>query len=550
MALPPSHLQELLPDSTVLSLESIQFDGDHVSICVCTRSSAAHCPICARTSRSVHSRYVRRLKDLPWHGAKVEVRVRARRFRCRNPDCERKIFAERIPSVTLNHGQQTRRLSETLRLIGYMLGGNPGARLSQRLGIQSSSDTILRRLKIGSETETPSVRVLGIDDWAWRRGQRYGTLLVDLEGHRVLELLPDRSALTVTRWLQAHPEVEVISRDRAGAYAEAAETGAPNAIQVADRFHLMCNFGSAVERALEQKMPLIREAMRRDCNQQQENKTEAKPNTTAQARKDECRERRLKRYNETVEMFNRGMSQAEICRATGMEKKTVRRFLQAGVFPERARPRRRAAQLDGFQPYLRQRWTEGCHNATQLWREIRSKGYPGGRGMVAQFVSKLRIKGTRSPRDSAGRRATKLVSPKAVAMLLTKPKEELDPGAHAALPLLLRHCPELAELQQLGRDFQQAFQLHSVEAFTAWMERAARSTFGAIHRFATGLRRDEAAIAAAVSLPWSNGQVEGQVHRLKLIKRQMYGRAGFQLLRRRVLPYKYDRCPANSYRAP
>src|SRR5437762_10269764 len=230
---------------------------------------------------------------------------------------------------------------------------------------------------------------------AWRRGQRYGTVLVDLEAHRVIELLPDRSTQTLTRWLYAHPEVEVISRDRAGAYVEAAEKGAPQAIQVADQFHLMCNFSSAVERVVEQKMPLIREAMRRDCNSQQQEHETAKRKTAAQARKDECRERRLKRYNETIEMYKHGISQAEICRATGMEKKTVRRFLQAGVFPERARPRSRPAQLDSSQTYLRQRWGEGCHNATQLWREIKNKGYPGGRGMVAQFVSKLRLKGTK-----------------------------------------------------------------------------------------------------------------------------------------------------------
>jgi len=433
-----------------------------------------------------------------------------------------------------------------------MLGGNPGERLSRRLGIQTSSDTILRRLKVEDETTKAEVQILGIDDWAWRSGQRYGTLLVDLETRRVVEVLPDRSCQTMTKWLQMHPELEVISRDRAGVYAEAAEKGAPQAIQVADRFHLVCNFSAAVHRVMEQKMPQIREAIRRDCEHPpQEHESDGmKAKTAAQARRDERRERRLERYNQVIEMYGRGMCQAEICRATGMEKKTVRRFLQAGVFPERAIPRHRPKQLDEFQPYLRQRWSEGCHNATQLWREIKSKGYPAGRGMVAQFVSKLRTQGTKYFRKSAARRPTERLSAQAAAMLLTKPREKLAVSERVTLSRLLQQCPEFHELQQLGQGFKDAFLWHSSEAFTAWLEMASRSRFGTIQRFATGLRRDEAAVTAAVSLPWSNGQVEGHVHRLKLIKRQMYGRAGFQLLRRRVLPYKHDGCLADVYRAP
>lgn len=245
------------------------------------------------------------------------------------------------------------------------------------------------------------------------------------------------------------------------------------------------------------------------------------------------------------------MSQAEICRATGMEKKTVRRFLRAGVFPERAKPRRRPAQLDSFQPYLNQRWNEGCHNASQLWREIKRKGYGGGRGMVARFISKLRVKSKKYQRDSAHpNKPAKLLSPKALAMLLTKQPEELQPSDRAALSPLLQHCPELNGLQQVGQHFREALHARTAEAFTGWMEQVSRSEFGVPHRFAAGLRRDGAAVSAAVSLPWSNRQVEGQVHRLKLIKRQMYGRASFQLLRNRVLPFQQTACFAGTFRAP
>jgi transposase len=346
--------------------------------------------------------------------------------------------------------------------------------------------------------------------------------------------------------------VEVISRDRAGAYAEAAQRGAPQAVQVADRFHLICNLSSAVERVIEQNMPQIRDAI---CGEgdhpEQPNAPEAIIRTAAETRKQERRERRLNRYKEVVAMHQGGMSQAEICRATGMEKKTVRRFLRAGAFPERACLAPRPSQLDSFQPYLRQRWSEGCHNATQLWREIKNQGFAGARGMVARFISKLRVKASKHFRASGPhRKPVKPISPKAIAMLFTKAPETLAATDQAGLSRLLQQCPDLSELQQIGRGFREALRLHSVEAFTGWREQASRSTFGPIHRFATALRRDEHAISAAVSLPWSNGQVEGQVHRLKLIKRQMYGRGSFQLLRRRILPYQHEPCFANGYRAP
>ena len=163
--------------------------------------------------------------------------------------------------VSARYGRQTSRLSETIRLVGYVLGGEAGARLSKRLGMATSSDTVLRRLKVGPSIEVRGARAVGVDDWAWRKGQCYGTILVDLESHTPIDLLPDRSADSLAAWLQAHPGAEVISRDRGGIYADGATCGAPEAVQVADRFHLLCNLTSAVERVLEQKRTALAKAV-------------------------------------------------------------------------------------------------------------------------------------------------------------------------------------------------------------------------------------------------------------------------------------------------
>ncbi|HEY3416191.1 MAG TPA: ISL3 family transposase, partial [Armatimonadota bacterium] len=262
MASPPSHVQALLPDTSCLKLKSIEQAGNGLVLIRATAfGSAASCPTCHRLSRSLHSHYSRVVRDLPWQGSRVELRLEVRRFRCYARDCPRATFAEAMPMVCRRHGRQTSRLFETLRLIGHALGGEAGARLADRLGMVSSPDTILRRVKLGPSVPVQGARVLGVDDWAWRKGQQYGTILVDLEAHTPIDLLPDRSADSLATWLQAHPGAEIISRDRAGLYADGASRGAPIAIQVADRFHLLCNLISAVERVLEQKRSALAKAV-------------------------------------------------------------------------------------------------------------------------------------------------------------------------------------------------------------------------------------------------------------------------------------------------
>ena len=541
MAPPPSHLQTLLPGGAGLKLRRVRNQDGLVSIIATAACPAGHCPTCGRSSSHVHSRYWRRLRDLPWQGSAVELRVEVRRFRCRGRDCPRKTYAERLPLVMARYARETARLSETIRLIGYVLGGEAGSRLSDRLGMGTSPDIVLRRIKQGPTISVLPTKVLGVDDWAWRKGQRYGTILIDLERHVPIDLLPDRSAESLESWLKAHPGVEVISRDRAGAYADGANQGAPEAVQVADRFHLLCNLTSAVQRSLEPRRALLR-TIASEASRPTPTTPSAPqlplPKTRYQQRKDERRERRLERYNQIIELHQQGMSQSEIGRQLHIERKTVRRFLRAGRFPERSAPHRRPPRVNAFYDYLQQRWNEGCHNATQLWHEIQGRGYSGSRSMVAKLVAEFRTSGTKYFRQRVVQPEVKHhdLSPRQAAMLMARRPEDLSVDQQRLVARLTEASPEIATMHNLVGEFRALLRGRREEDLPTWTDHAVASGLPEMKRFCETLLRDQSAVRAAIRLPWSNGQVEGQVHRLKLIKRQMYGRAGFLLLKRRVLP--------------
>ena len=261
--------RSLSPCPAEVQVERLIAEADHITLVVRVFRPVAPCPGCTRPSYRIHSYYERRLADLPWNGIPVEIRLRTRRFFCDTDACAQRIFTERLPETTATYARRTLRMEQALRWVGLALGGEAGARTAQRLGLVVSGDTLLRHLRRMSVAQKPvpvSPRVLGIDDWAWRKGQRYGTILCDLERRRVVDLLPDRQANTVAEWLRDHAPPEVISRDRAGAYAEAARQGAPNAVQVADRFHLLRNLREALEHVLARHQPIIVEAFRRQCS--------------------------------------------------------------------------------------------------------------------------------------------------------------------------------------------------------------------------------------------------------------------------------------------
>jgi transposase len=370
----------------------------------------------------------------------------------------------------------------------------------------------------------------------WRKGQRYGTILCDLERHRVIDLLPDRSCATIKDWLADHAGISIISRDRANAYAEAAREAAPSAVQVADRWHLLRDLTEALQHILESKHALLRQAAKavaqpnRGPEMMIKTVSESpRPPTRAERLRESNRGRRLARYEAVMKLVQQGVSQLEISRRLGIDRRTVRRWNRTGQFPERVRVQH-GSSVDPFAEYLERRYAEGCHNARRLWRKICEQGFCGSDGIVRQWVHKLRRKPNRvcATRFSLPAQAKITGSPRQTAwFLLQQPTE-----AKNYLEELARLCPEIAACAAVAREFVRMIQERDPHAWGVWLQKAKGT---ALARFAESLLRDEAAVLNSLQLPWSNGQVEGHVHRLKLIKRQMYGRAKFDLLRLRVV---------------
>lgn len=359
----------------------------------CSIARTAKCPCCGKPTTQIHCHYTRSPRDLPCNGRRVRLILDVRRFRCSNDHCERQTFAERLPHLVLVHGQRTTQLTQVLRALAFEVNAEAGARITQHLNMPVSADTLLRIIRHTVMEPAPTPRVLGVDDWAFKKGNRYGTILVDLERHYPVDLLPDRAAETLAAWLEAHPGIEIVSRGRSNEYIAAITTSAPRAVQVADRWHLLRNLSDALIRLLEKHAKALRQAAR---NVQGDTVSDEQPEFTTEIAQPVIV--RQIRFSAVKRLAAEGYSQRAIARHLHISRNAIRRYLVSDEPPRYQLRGPRASAITAYIPYLETRWIEGCHNSHVLWQELRRQGYPGSYSSIRRFVQRYR---TGRPRASS-----------------------------------------------------------------------------------------------------------------------------------------------------
>ena len=529
---------ELLPNISDLHFISLKLGDACLSLFLELNATSSSCPLCDKVSRAIHSTYCRELFDLPWAGFQVKVVLKARKFFCKELSCERKIFAER-PEGLKPYVRRTARLTAQLHAIGMKAGGKPGADLANQLGMPTSATTMLRILHQLMEWEFETPRVLGVDDWAFKKSRSYGTILVDLEKRRPVDLLPDREAETLRQWLVDHPGVEIISRDRASAYSSGAQAGAPDAIQIADRWHLLKNVREMLQKMFEGNRRVLTEVCEQaesmekereaEVNEQESKATSAAENQTNAKQQPHSKSREEINYDQVKILHTQEMKVSKIAREVGISRNTVYKYINADVFPERS-PKK--SLLTPYLSFLRKRTKAGLKKV-ELWQEVVAQGYKGTyRGFCHTMYQYFpEGKSVLCPKTDY----LKVYSPRRLSYILMKDEDKQSDTEKRFFQCLFETSSTIKKATELTLEFCGIVRKRKADEFDDWLTRAENSDVIPLVNFTAGIRNDYDAIKNACTLEWSNGQVEGQVNRLKNIKRQMYGRGSFELLKKMVV---------------
>jgi transposase len=533
-----------LPQFAAATVDSIEQGGNLVTFRVRARAGDAACPGCGRRSSRVHARYQRQLADLPLCGRQVRVVVHVRRFKCVSQRCAQATFSEQIPGLTTPFARRTPSLAEALAGVALALAGRPGSRLAAKLAMPCCRDVLIRLIRAQPVPGAGHIAVPGVDDFAVRRGQSYNTILIDMATHQPVDVLPDREAGTLAAWLREHPEVQTVRRDRAGAYAEGIRVGAPQAIQVAGRFHLRKNLCDAAGRTVGAHHHCLRAAAARA-----EPAAPPPPAPIAQPaagpaappeRTRRLAERTRARYTAVHECLARGLSRTAVSRELNLDIQTVRRFASAACAEELpGKAEHRATKLDPYLDLVNKRWDEGVTNAGAMTAELRAPGFKGNARTVRRYLQPFRLPGTSRSHPDPGRRkpapaAPAVPKPPAISRaLLTHPDHLTEDGA-----LIVKNatagCTRLERLHQHVRSFAKIMAQRRGNELPAWLDAVEADDLPEL-RSPAGMRRDLPAVINGLTPEHSSGAVEGNVTRVKRLKRDGYGRANFDLLRARIL---------------
>ena len=527
-----------------ITIDSIDPGANELVIGVACDAPSMPCPECHQLSARMHGHYQRTVADLPCAGRTVILALTVRKFVCSTPGCPRRIFTERLPGLVQSYARMTTRLIALVQALGLGAGGQLGTRLADRSALATTPSTLLRHLMQLPPPMAKAVRVLGVDDFAWKKRFTYGTILVDLERRKIIEILADRESTTVEKWLREHPEVEVVSHDRGKDYARAVTRAAPQALQVVDRFHLVRNLAEVLQKVLAHCRAEIRqpEADLLVAEQGREHPVRPLPLPAAwqqrtpphievahqarQASRDD-------RFRQLMALRAHGLTQAAIAKRMGMSEKAVRNWLKRGAAPTWKRQFRRRSVFDPYAEYVLQRWQAGLHEGKQLYEEIRAQGFRGTVRIVQRFVQALTDEPQAIPLPEASP-AERFSANKATWLFIRDPGD-LTTEEQAELALICQRSATAQESYQLTQQFMSMLRLRRGQEFETWLQAVEASHISELSRFAHSLLKDKEAVVAGLTLSYSNGPVEAQVQKLKLVKRSMFGRAKLPLLRQRLL---------------
>jgi transposase len=434
-----------------LDPDSIEVHDQTIIVHLHATSPTAACPQCGTAGSRVHSRYQRTIADVAFGGRNLVLKLLVRKWICPETSCSRHIFAERFPEVVQRYARMTDRLIKALQSAGVITNGADAAQIALSFGVPTTAKTIIRRVLQLPLPSEGSVRKVGIDEWAWKKGQYYGTILVDLEKRRIVQLLAERSVETSKTWLRTHPEIDLVSRDRGKLFREAATDGAPQAKQVVDRFHLQKNFAEALEKFFRKQERLLKKATRGSTGKARPAERPTVPEKVAQERHARHRQR-VSLHKRIWKLYREGYHKEQIAQIVGVSSQSVYRTLEQEAPPPPRRRSRSSSIVDPYLPYLASRWNQGCHNVARLYEEIVVQGYTGSRRTLELRLRPFRPEATR-PVSKQTVILDRPPSPRGVALMMVRPEQSRTAEQTAYLDQLIEGNEAVAVVFRLAQDF-------------------------------------------------------------------------------------------------